>query len=145
MIYFIQCGQDGPVKIGFTVKSAESRLALLQTGNHQTLTILRVMRGGYRLERWLHVRFRDVRIRSEWFAFHPDMLTVKAPPSLNAMDDVTGRRAETKPRQRGLTDDQVRAIRSDTRDSRIVADEYGVSRLTIYNVRARRRKALVAD
>lgn len=145
MIYFIRCGADGPVKIGYTAKSAKQRLALLQVGNHEPLEVIRTMRGAHRLERWLHVRFRAHRIRSEWFSFHPDMLTVEAPPSLHTMDDTSGRRAETRPRQRGLSDEHVRAIRQDQRDSRVVAMEYGISRLSVYNVRARRRKSLVAD
>ena len=55
------------------------------------------------------------------------------------------RQPETKPRHRGMTDDQVRAIRGDTRDARDIAKDYGISCLSVYNIKARRRKALVPD
>lgn len=45
-----------------------------------------------------------------------------------------------KPRRfaRRFTDEQAAAIRRDTRPSQIVAEEYGVSRTTIKNIRARK-------
>ena len=48
-------------------------------------------------------------------------------------------------RVRKLDDDGVRAIRGDGREAHIVAYEHGVSEGTVYNIRARRRKALVPD
>ena len=44
-----------------------------------------------------------------------------------------------------LTDDQVRSIRRDPRPAMVVAIEHGVAEVTVYNIRARRRKALVPD
>jgi len=44
-----------------------------------------------------------------------------------------------------LTDDQVRAIRLDDRPVWKVAGDHGVSEVTVYNVKAGRRKALVPD
>jgi len=67
-----------------------------------------------------------------------------------AADMVAKGRSATGPRRahtrvNKLTDDQVRAIRKDARQAHFVAHEHGVSETTVYNVRARRRKALVSD
>jgi len=91
MIYIIRAGADGPVKIGYAV-SVERRLALLQAGNHQRLTLLRAIVGGLKTEGWLHRRFAAVRIDREWFAFDPDMLTVE-PPVIPERQRVTHERA----------------------------------------------------
>ncbi len=48
-------------------------------------------------------------------------------------------------RLRKVTDDQVREIRQDTRKAHIVAVAHGISECAVYNIRARRRKALVPD
>lgn len=70
-------------------------------------------------------------------------------PKDNVQDMIQkGRKAKSHAphtRMRKLTDDAVRAIRKDTRPAHIVAHEYGVDEGTVYNVRARRRKALVPD
>lgn len=59
-----------------------------------------------------------------------------------------GRRAKRyRPhtRVKKLSDDDVRAIRSDPRDVFAIAKDFGVSNVTIYNIKARRRKAGVPD
>ncbi len=48
-------------------------------------------------------------------------------------------------RVRKLTDDAVRSIRTDGRPAHIVAFEHGIAESTVYNIKARRRKALVSD
>lgn len=48
-------------------------------------------------------------------------------------------------RVRKLTDDMVRAIRASTDDSRDIARMFGITRLTVYNIKARRRKGSVPD
>lgn len=45
MIYFIQCGESGPIKIGHT-KSLAARLALLQSANPHRLNPVGWMEGG---------------------------------------------------------------------------------------------------
>lgn len=67
----------------------------------------------------------------------------------NAQDCMArGRRAlvhAPHTRLRKVTDDQVREIRQDTRNALVVAMTHGISECTVYNIRARRRKALVPD
>ena len=69
VVYAI-CAGDA-VKIGVTGNSVESRLSEMQTGNPVELKIWvqykpRLM-GAYRLERLIHDRLRDHKIRGEWF------------------------------------------------------------------------------
>lgn len=65
-VYFVQSGDDGPVKIGIA-KNPLDRLGALQTGNHQDLHIRHVVPGDRALETSLHHRFKDALIRGEWF------------------------------------------------------------------------------
>lgn len=73
-VYFIRAGENGPVKIG-AAEDVAHRIANLQAGNPEPLKLLREIPGGRQTEAALHRRFRHLRIRSEWFEFHPDMLT----------------------------------------------------------------------
>ncbi len=66
-VYFIQCGQDGPIKIG-TAISPDMRLIALQGGHWQQLTLLAWHEGGRDAELALHARFQHLLIRGEWFA-----------------------------------------------------------------------------
>ena len=66
MIYFIQSGEKGPIKIGFTI-DPEKRLGHLQCANPCELTLLKAIHGDMEEERRLHEKFRHLRIRGEWF------------------------------------------------------------------------------
>ena len=66
-VYFIQAGDDGPIKIGWAIDPWD-RMATLQTGNPQTLHLRRWVTGTRSMERYLHRQFRADRIRGEWFA-----------------------------------------------------------------------------
>ena len=67
MIYFIQSENGGLIKIGYTYKSAKSRLSQLQTGSPDKLIILKTEEGDEHYERELHTRFKDLRQHGEWF------------------------------------------------------------------------------
>ena len=66
MVYFIQEGADGPIKIG-TTDDPKTRLQGLQTGNPRLLKLLYVMSGDKNLEVRLHKLFRSSCMRGEWF------------------------------------------------------------------------------
>lgn len=67
-VYFIQRGADGPIKIGFTTREPEERLAQLQVGSPDQLLLI-----GYEpawtisYERELHKRFSEHKLSREWF------------------------------------------------------------------------------
>jgi hypothetical protein len=65
-VYFVQVGDDGPIKIG-TAMRPQKRLMGLQGANPKKLHLRAFIQGGRREERVLHDRFADGRIRGEWF------------------------------------------------------------------------------
>ena len=70
-IYFIQQGDNGPVKIGYTEGRVTKRLSMLQVGNPDKLHVLRIIDGTPKDEARVHVRFEDDWINGEWFEFSP--------------------------------------------------------------------------
>ena len=68
VIYILQAGEDGPVKIGRTAGNRLwARIAELQTGQHEHLRLLMIGAGGAAVESALHREFADRRLRGEWF------------------------------------------------------------------------------
>lgn len=75
LVYFIQCGAYGPIKIGVTTGNPYCRLALLQTGCPERLDLLGVIFPcDPTKEGELHAQFAHLRIRGEWFAPAPELL-----------------------------------------------------------------------
>lgn len=70
MIYFIQCGKNGPIKIGVSEDPIE-RLRQLQTANPYELKLLWVhdpkKLGDEITEQGLHAELEHENIRGEWF------------------------------------------------------------------------------
>ena len=66
MIYFIQAGQDGPIKIGVS-DNPQSRLEALQTAHYEKLRLLGVIGGGDSKEKEMHLRFNQYGMTGEWF------------------------------------------------------------------------------
>ena len=75
MIYFIQAGNDGPIKIG-KAQSPEARRRELQTGNHEKLNLIKVIPGESEREDSIHNDLQDYQYRtgSEWFSAKPEVL-----------------------------------------------------------------------
>lgn len=78
LTYFIQEGEDGPIKIGFTSKLLKARLQELQCGNSSTLEVRHVIHGNKEQE--LHERFARNRIRGEWFHPSEELLQLISQP-----------------------------------------------------------------
>lgn len=72
-IYFIQAGEDGPIKIG-RADNVARRLESLQTANHEQLRLLAAIRTTGIGEGWFHDRYRDAHIHGEWFRPVPKLL-----------------------------------------------------------------------
>lgn len=74
-VYFIQCGNGGPIKIGKTDEPPMNRLLSFQIGNPYSLCLLGTMKCYSRnTESMLHERFAKSRIRGEWFEPTEDLL-----------------------------------------------------------------------
>lgn len=65
-VYFIQAGDDGPVKIGYSLNVAK-RVVSLQSGNPIPLKVLAVTPGGPDIEGLFHALFSHDRLNGEWF------------------------------------------------------------------------------
>jgi hypothetical protein len=81
-VYFIQAGEEGPIKIGWTRSDPRARMALFQTGHYERLRLVGTISSSphgdassiRRLERSLHASFREYHLRGEWFAPGPRLL-----------------------------------------------------------------------
>jgi hypothetical protein len=71
--YFVRAGDDGPVKIGWSVHP-KKRLAELQVGNPYPLEIVGMIPGNRGLEGDLHHIFAEWRLTGEWFEAEADGL-----------------------------------------------------------------------
>lgn len=67
MIYFVQHGEGGAIKIG-TAINVRHRIDSLQSSCPEKLRLLAVIHGGIREEREAHEALKDHRIRGEWFS-----------------------------------------------------------------------------
>ena len=66
MIYFIQEGINGSIKIGFS-NNPHKRLSTLQTSSSKSLYLIAVLEGDNTKEQELHNKFIEYRDRGEWF------------------------------------------------------------------------------
>ncbi len=80
-VYFLACGDDGPIKIGHSV-DPKKRLRSLQTAHHKKLSLLTWIEGSPDLEAFLHEHFSDERMRGEWFKRSPRLLDFIEDPCL---------------------------------------------------------------
>lgn len=81
MIYFIQAGEDGAVKIGWSL-NVTKRMSDLQTSHSHKLRIIRTIDAPRWVESWFHRHFASIRLAGEWFSFVPHLLTVEPPLEL---------------------------------------------------------------
>lgn len=65
-VYFIQQGEMGFVKIGYS-KNPAHRIMILQTAHGERLSMRACAPGGKEQERALHARFASLRVVGEWF------------------------------------------------------------------------------
>ena len=66
MIYFVQSGKKGPIKIGKS-NDPHERIGSLQISSSEPLTLLGVMDGDIKEEKNIHTKFLNYRIKGEWF------------------------------------------------------------------------------
>lgn len=66
VVYFVQSGSRGPIKIGIAT-DVKKRLSSMQTGNPVPMTLMASVPGSIEIERGLHQRFNVGRIANEWF------------------------------------------------------------------------------
>jgi hypothetical protein len=67
VIYFIQQGLTGPIKIGYTSRHISNRFREIQNGTPAKLRLIGLIEGSYQDEAALHQYFRRSRLHGEWF------------------------------------------------------------------------------
>lgn len=72
MIYFILNEENQHIKIGYSVNPLK-RIKALQTGNSYNLEILTVIEGDISMEKLLHKKFKNYKIKNEWFQFSEEI------------------------------------------------------------------------
>lgn len=72
VVYFAQSGRRKVVKIG-TTSSVKGRMSALSHAYLQDMRILATLDGGFGLEKQLHKRFKQYRIRGEWFKLEGEL------------------------------------------------------------------------
>ena len=75
LIYFIQQGEKGPVKIGHTSSNLMERVRALQLGNPLELKLIGSIDGTPGIERALHKKFSEFNMRGEWFKPDPNFMS----------------------------------------------------------------------
>lgn len=65
-VYFVQRGENGPVKIGHS-KNPANRMRELQVGCPDRLHLMGTTPGGRHLERQIHIELEASRLQGEWF------------------------------------------------------------------------------
>jgi transcriptional regulator with XRE-family HTH domain len=102
MIYFVQYGYDGPIKIGYA-KNIRNRLAFLQVASPFDLILIGQIEGDRSYERKLHRKFKKSRLTGEWFTPTDDLIEFlgSLPPS---------EKVKLKARSRGV---RAAALQSD--------------------------------
>jgi DNA-binding XRE family transcriptional regulator len=74
LVYFMQAGDIGPIKIGFTKSDPRRRLVKLQSDCHEDVRLLGAVYGTLQRERQFHQELSDYKTRGEWFAPHPNVV-----------------------------------------------------------------------
>ena len=75
MIYFIQQGKSGPIKIGYTGNNDISkRMETIQIYAPEKLTLLGYIEGDQGQEKLLHQLFHSYRLNGEWFEPVPPII-----------------------------------------------------------------------
>lgn len=127
-VYFVQEGDGGPIKIGFTTGDPMSRLASFKTGNSNTLTLLVTVPGYREEEAVLHRRFAALRVRpdGEWFRAKEPLLSYIA----GAQDAARVIAAEVVSNLAGFTEDQMETMRGMVACERLCATAAAVAYAT---------------
>lgn len=99
-IYFIQRGQDGPIKIGIA-KDVGKRLSDLQVGCPEKLRVLaQFQTSSIRAEYYMHSEFAHLRLGGEWFRADPELVdfarSVRGKRDVRVPDEIGLSEAEEK-------------------------------------------------
>jgi len=102
VVYLVQSGEAGPVKIGTsTLGGLRRRLETLQVGNPAPLLLRAVFAGDRRDERELHRRFAAAHVGGEWFSPAPALVDLMGVAQHIALEELGPREARIAASQQG--------------------------------------------
>lgn len=87
IVYFIQAGKDGPIKIG-TTTNLSKRVRAIAQGGPDVITVLASIPGGRSLEARLHRALHESRRRLEWFHPTPEVRALAILAASRGIDPV---------------------------------------------------------
>ena len=67
-IYFIQAGEGGPIKVGFTSMKPERRISHIQTGCPWPIKVIGLIEGDAADEKRIHKQLAPYKTKGEWFS-----------------------------------------------------------------------------
>lgn len=73
LVYFVQQGSNGPIKIGAS-RNFDKRLRTLRTHSPVELNVIGTFPGGFDLERELHHELMNHQLEGEWFSPNDEVL-----------------------------------------------------------------------
>lgn len=106
LVYFVQAGDDGPIKIGTVKRDINGRIASLQTGSSERLHLRRAVLGDVYEEKRLHERFAASRLHGEWFMLSDELSEFidSLPEGIPDLPDQPGIRPEIHARRAYVED-----------------------------------------
>ena len=107
IIYFVECGANGPIKIGFTARNVQSRLYMFNSASPYDVRLLGVHDGICADETALHKRFEQYRIKSEWYIRNNEILKYITESCPIMVAGVFKTRKSHRMRETGLSIEQV--------------------------------------
>lgn len=132
VVYFVQAGQGGPIKIGYTSGQPSVRVAALQTGNHVPLSLVAVVNGDPQLERDLHRRFAHLRGIGEWFKPGPDLVAMIDGIRLVGFADVEAKAELNVELHFGLSPQEFRQLVEEVGEEIVSRREYAAAEVKLY-------------
>ena len=93
MIYFIQEGKNGSLKIGYSRNNIKRRLSQFQVSSSRDLYLLCFIDGDIGMEKRIHNTFHSIKDRGEWFHPYPHLIEYIKYLKEEKMKIVEGRRA----------------------------------------------------
>lgn len=121
-VYFLRCGEDGPVKVGGTTRSVRHRINELQPTSPFKLNLIGVIPGFFSDEGKFKRLFKEHRLQGEWFTPAPEVMAFIAQYPVPADFDETDAQL-LKPKVKTISKRQFAMMRRNKRVVELYSQE----------------------